>query len=245
MKTRDLILSAIFANFLLTATAAEAQSTPGTIRGRVLLSGKNPGNPIIRMGRDPKCNQLNTGKRVIQETVITGTGGGLANVFVKLEGRFPAAAVPIAPVTIDQRNCIYMPRVVGVRVGQTLEIRNSDELLHNVHAFSTATNNFNVGQPRAGVVYRFKAKDEETMLRLKCDIHSWMTAYVGVVSHPYFSVTGNSGTFEITGVPPGTYTISTWHERFGVLTKSVRVAPGAATSVDFAYTGSETAGKGL
>src|SRR6266850_6950933 len=117
--------------FLMFAGLAAAQSNTGTIKGRITLSGKPPGNPVIRMGRDPMCAKVNTGKQVIQETVLT-RNGGLANVFVRLQGNFPQTSVPTQPVTIDQKGCIYLPRVVGIRVGQTLQIKNSDDWLHNV-----------------------------------------------------------------------------------------------------------------
>lgn len=190
------------------------------------------------MGVDPMCAAINKGKRVLQEIVVTSAEGDLANVFVTVQGTFPRVPVPPEPVTIDQVGCIYTPRVVGARVGQTLQVRNSDRLLHNVHSLS-ASNSFNIGQPLAGMVYQFRLKDEENMLPLKCDVHRWMTTYIGVVSHPYFAVSGGGGTFEIANVPVGTYTIKTWHERYGNLTQPVRVRSGATTTVNFAYTGAE------
>jgi plastocyanin len=213
----------------------QAQSATGTIRGRVILAGQAPGNAVIRMGMDPKCSALNVGKRVVQESAVVAVDGSVANVFVRLEGTFPKTAVPTGPVIIDQRACVYRPRVVGMRVGQTLQIRNSDDLLHNVHSSSAVGNSFNAGQPKAGIVYAFTPKAEEVMLPLGCDVHRWMLAYVGVVSHPYFAVSGNDGVFEIDKVPVGTYTIKTWHERFGELTKKVTVRPGAPATIDFSY----------
>src|SRR6185503_3894536 len=120
-------------------------------------------------------------------------------------------------------------------------VRNSDSLLHNVHSVSAKRNGFNVGQPMAGMTYKFQLKDEEIMLRLSCDVHRWMTAYIGVVSHPYFAVSGNEGMFEIANVPAGNYTIQAWHELYGDLTQQVRVSPGATTTIGIAYTGSEKA----
>ena len=218
---------------------AAAQANVGTIKGRVRLSAKSPGNVVIRMGLDPMCVKINAGKRVLQEAVMTSADGGLANVFVRLQGTFPRVPAPSEPVTIDQRGCVYTPRVLGARVGQTLQIRNDDSLLHNLHSLSAGSNGFNVGQPLAGMVYKFQLKDEEIMLRLKCDVHRWMTAYIGVVSHRYFAVSGGDGTFEIANVPVGTYTIQTWHEGYGSLTQPVRVRSGATTTVSFAYTGTE------
>jgi plastocyanin len=219
--------------------AAAAQARGGTIKGRVRLTGKSPGNAVIRMGVDPMCGRMNAGKQVVNEQVVVSADGGLANAFVRLQGSFPRTTPPTQPVTIDQRACFYLPRVVGTQVGQTLQVRNSDPMLHNVHSLSNGTNGFNVGQPSAGMVYTFQLKQEEVMLRLKCDVHRWMTAYIGVVSHPYFAVSGTGGTFEIANVPVGTYTIQTWHERFGSLTRPVRVTAGATAIVDVPYTGEE------
>jgi hypothetical protein len=216
-----------------------AQANTGTIKGRVRLSGKPPGNTIIRMGVDPMCNKVNAGKRVVQETVVASADGGLSNAFVKLQGTFPQTPVPADPVLIDQRGCIYLPRVVGMRVGQTLQVRNSDSFLHNVHSSSAHNNTFNVGQPTAGLVYQFRPKEEEIMLQLKCEVHRWMIAYVGIVSHPYFAVSGDGGAFEIDRVPAGARTVQAWHERYGMLTQTVNVKAGATTNVEFTYTGAE------
>ena len=210
----------------------------GTIKGHIRLNGKLPGNPVIRMAADPMCARMNAGKRVIQMTVAASADGSLANVFVRVQGTFPQTPVPSTLVKIDQTGCVYTPRMVGLRVGQALEVRNSDALLHNVHGISSHDNGFNVGQPMAGMVNQFKPKNEEIM-RLKCDIHSWMTAYIGVVSHPYFAVSDDSGTFQIANVPAGTHTIQTWHERYGPLTQTVRVPAGGTATVEFMYAGTE------
>ena len=217
------------------ATLAAAQTSTGTIRGHVAISGKLPGNSVIRMGVDPKCAQINAGKRVLQEAVVATADGSLANVFVRLQGTFPQTPVPAEPVTIDQRGCVYGPRVAGMRVGQTLRIRNDDELLHDVHSSSAVGTSFNIGQPIAGMTYEFKPKAEEVMLKIGCDVHTWMTAFVGVVTNPYFAVSGAGGTFEIGRVPAGTYTIEAWHERFGRVSKKMTVRAGAVTNADFSF----------
>jgi plastocyanin len=217
--------------------AAAQPAARGTIKGHVRLVGNIPGNPQIRMGMDPKCSQANAGRRVVQEIVAATADGSLGNVFVKLQGSFPATPVPNDPITIDQHGCVYSPRVAGVRVGQALQIRNSDALMHNVHGLSDRGNDFNVSEPSAGMVQAFHLKSDESMLKIKCDIHSWMTAFVGVVSHPYFAVSTPQGGFEIANVPAGTQTIEAWHERFGTLTQTVRVKPGTTTTVEFSYEG--------
>jgi len=238
-------IAAILVAATLTAAWAVVPASPvqggtGTIKGHVKLMGKLPGNSVIRMGVDPKCSDLNKGKQAVQETVKAALDGSLANVFVRLEGKFPSTPVPKTPVVIDQHSCFYTPRVVGVRVGQVLEIRNSDNLFHNVHSVSNLDNSFNLAQAKAGVVDTFKMKSEEVMLRIGCDVHRWMTAYVGVVAHPYFAVTDASGGFQIANVPAGTHTITIWHEKYGPLKKSVKVTAGGTATVDFSYTGTES-----
>ena len=232
------VVFAFFVCLILTAQAF-AQANTGTIKGHVRLSGKLPGNPIIRMGMDPMCAKINAGKRILQEYVVATVDGSLANVFVRLQGNIPQTPISSQPVVIDQRGCVYAPRVVGVRVGQVLQIKNSDALTHNVHGLSGKDNSFNVGQSAAGMVYQWKAKNEEVMLHVKCDIHNWMNAYIGVVTNPYFAVSDTTGTFQIDKVPAGTYTLQAWHERFGPTMKTVTVKAGAVTSIDFTYTGNE------
>jgi len=213
----------------------------GSIKGHIRLSGKLPGNPVIRMGMDPMCAKANAGTRVVQETVMAALDGSLANVFVHLQGNFAHTAIPAQPAVIDQRSCVYRPRVVGVRVGQVLQVKNSDDLMHNVHSSSVRSNSFNVSEPKAGMTQQFRLKDEEVMLRIKCDIHSWMTSYVGVVTNPYYAVTNDGGLFEIANVPAGTYTIEIWHERYGPQSQQVTVRAGASATADFTYTGTEPA----
>ena len=220
-------------------TAAGGTSTPpskgGIIKGHIRVKGKPPGNPVIRMGMDPMCAKLNADKRPVQEVVTATADGSLANVFVSLQGSFPASPVPTEPVVIDQRACVYVPRVVGARVGQTVQVRNSDALLHNVHGVSAHANDFNFGQPTAGLVQQLQLNNPEVMLRVSCDVHRWMTAFVGVVSHPYFATSSAAGTYAIENVPEGTHTIQAWHERFGLVTQQVRVTAGSTSVADFAY----------
>ena len=216
-------------------TRVAAQSAPGTIEGHVRLNGPAVPSAVIRMGADPYCAELYRGKRPIQDTTVLSRDSGLANVFVSLTGTFPATPVPAETVTIDQEACMYHPRVVGARVGQTLEIRNSDMTLHNIHSLSKNGNEFNISDPVKGMVQKFKLGHEEVMLQIKCDVHRWMTEYVGVVNHPYFAVSADGGTFKITGVPAGPQTLQIWHEAYGTMTQKIDVKPGATTTVDLTY----------
>jgi plastocyanin len=208
----------------------------GSVRGHVRVSGPVPENDPIRMSADPMCNTANAGRRVLDEGVAAAPDGSLATVFVELVGNFPDAPVPAEPVSIDQKGCVYRPRVIGLRAGQALQVRNSDDGLHNVHGISTDRDGFNVSQPLSGTINTFHPHDPG-ILRLKCDVHTWMVAFVGVVDHPYFAVTGADGAFAFRDVPAGTYSVRTWHERFGTITTPVHVEGGhdAEAGIDIVY----------
>ncbi len=216
------------------ATTAPAvdPATSGTVTGRVMLEGTPPPAQTIRVDGDKTCATLVPGAERKTETWVVGDGGGLANVFVYvktgLEGRsFP---VPTEPVVLDQQNCWYTPRVVGVRVGQSFQVLNSDPLLHNVRAQAAVNQAFNQGQPVQGVRYSHTFSTDEVMVPIKCDVHAWMNSWVGVMNHPYFAVTGPTGAFELPNLPPGTYTVEAWHEAAGTTTGTVTVtASGTAT----------------
>jgi hypothetical protein len=230
-----ILLACSIGGWTLTRSAqVHAAQAPGggTITGHVRLGGPAPGNPMIRMGVDPMCSKLNAGKRQFHEFVLRSADGGLANAFVDLEGTFPKAPAASGPATLQQRNCIYAPRVMGARVGGILKVTNDDGVLHNVHSQSTK-NAFNFSQPNAGMTRDIPLKGPDVLMRITCDVHSWMVAFVGVEAHPYYAVSAADGTFQIAGVPAGRHTIRTWHERYGQLTQTVTVAAGKTAVVDF------------
>jgi plastocyanin len=205
----------------------------------VRLAGKLPGNPVIRMGMDPKCADAVRGKQVVQEEFALQRDGSLGNVFVQLAGEFPPTPTPAEPVVVDQRDCVYDPRVVGARVGQVVRFKNDDPLLHNVHGMSATTNTFNISQPSEGMVSDVRLAKEDGMLHVKCDVHRWMNLWIGVVEHPYFAVSDRAGTFIIRGVPAGEQTVMAWHEKLGALEQKVGVKPGAIAPVELVYQGAK------
>jgi hypothetical protein len=208
-------------------------ATASTIKGKVLFEGTPPQNPIIKMSADPAC-----GNQEVRGESYLVDNGALQNVFVHISdglGNKYIFDTPTEPVKLDQKNCHYVPHVVGVRVTQPLEISNSDPTLHNVHGMPQTNREFNFGQIIAGIKNTVSFTSPEVMVPFKCDVHSWMHAYVGVVSHPYFAVTGKEGTFELVTVPPGTYTIEAWHEKLGRQTQSVTIGEKDSKDVTFTF----------
>jgi plastocyanin len=201
-------------------------ATVGAIAGKVTLEGTPPKNEPIRMNADPNCVKATQGQPQLQETYMVGAGGGLQHVFVHVKdglGKY-AYDKPAAPVTLDQRQCRYHPHVFGIRVGQPLEILNSDMTLHNIHSMPDENTEFNIGQPVQGMKTNRTFTTPEVMVPIRCDVHGWMNAYAGVVDHPFFAVSGPDGSFEIKGLPPGKYTIEAWHERLPAITQQVTLA---------------------
>jgi plastocyanin len=208
----------------------------GKITGKVTLEGTAPKNDVIKMNADPVCMKEAKGTQT-QEFYVVGDNGSLENVFVWIKdgiGSF-TGDTPTSPVTIDQKQCRYHPHVFGIRVGQPLEILNSDPVIHNIHAVPKINDEFNIGQPVQGMKTTRTFTKQEVMVPFKCDVHGWMNAYVGVVAHPYFAVTGKDGTFELKDVPPGKYTVEAWHEKLGPKRVDVTVGPKESKETNFAF----------
>jgi hypothetical protein len=213
------------------------RATAGAITGKVMLQGTPPRNEPIRMNADPNCVKATEGQPQLQETYMVGAGGGLQNVFVYVKeglGKF-SYDKPAASVTLDQRQCRYHPHVFGIRVGQPLEIVNSDMTLHNIHSMPDENTEFNIGQPQQGMKTSRTFTAPEVMVPIRCDVHGWMNAYAGVLDHPFFAVSGADGSFEIKGLPPGKYTIEAWHERLPAMTQQVAIGAKESRQVAFTF----------
>jgi plastocyanin len=209
----------------------------GTITGKIVVDGPVPPAAVIRLDGDPKCAELAKDEERRTEDVVTGEGNGLQNVFVYVKDGLPMRLypVPAQPVVLDQQKCRYVPRVVGVQVGQQLTIKNSDPLLHNVRAEGAINEPFDVGTPVQGMEIKRTFATREVMVPFKCNVHSWMNAYVGVLEHPYFAVSDSGGRFSLPQLPPGTYTVEIWHERFGTQTQQVVVAAKETKDLTFSF----------
>jgi plastocyanin len=211
-------------------------ATAGSVSGKVVLTGTPPPVETVRMNTDPVCAQA--GASSPSETAVVGANGAVKNAFVYVkDGLDPAYSfdVPTASVVLDQQGCKYTPHVAGVRVGQPIDIVNSDETLHNVHAMPMTNQEFNMGQPVKGFRMTKTFTAPEIMVRFVCNVHGWMRAYVGVMAHPYFAVTDADGAFKIPNLPPGTYTIGLWHETFGAQEQKVTIAEKQDATVSLTY----------
>ncbi len=207
-----------------------------TITGKIKFTGTKPANPKIDMSEEPKCKAKYQGVPT-EEIVVVNPNGTLANVFVYVKAGLPPsykAPAPAGPVTLDQSGCRYHPHVFGIMVGQTLEIKNSDGLLHNIKAKATKNRPFNISQPTTMTSQR-TFTTPEVMVPLECNVHGWMNAWLGVLPHPLFAVSGADGSFAIAGLPPGTYTIEAWHEKYGTQTATVTVAGTESKTAEFSF----------
>ena len=220
------------------AAASLALQAGATVTGKVKLVGKAPANPAIDMSEEAKCAAKYTTPP--REPIVTvNANGTLADVLVYVKTGLPADAkypTPTAPVTIDQSGCLYHPRVFGIMVGQGLAIKNSDGILHNIKAMGKKNRPFNISQPTTMTTNRPGFTTPEVVLPFECNVHGWMHAWAAVLPHPFFAATGTDGSFSIKGLPPGTYTIEAWHEKYGTQDVTVTVKAGETKPADVTYT---------
>jgi plastocyanin len=202
------------------APAVAPTNTPGvlgkgTIRGTVHFKGKAP-EPRAVTTPDPFCAR----HPIKEEDIVVGPGGGLSNVLVRvtkgkgkeLTGRYDP---PPTEAVVDQSGCMYRPRVQAVIAGQTVQVKNSDQTLHNVHTYRGASTVFNQAQIPGMAPMIKKFSEGGQIIKFKCDVHPWMTGYVAVTTNPFFAVSGSDGSFAIEKLPPGSYELEAWHERLG------------------------------
>lgn len=211
--------------------AAPAPAT-GSIDGLVFFKGSPPTMAKLNKGSDPFC-----AKSPGYDEQVLVKDGKLQNVFVRITEK-PAVdvKVPSEPVVVDQSECVFRPRVQGAVEGQPLRVRNSDGTLHNVHAYSGTKTIYNQAQPPRTPPLDKQFPAGTRIMKIKCDIHPWMTAYIHVVPHPFFAVSDDKGQFEISGLPPGDYTLEAWHERYGTQSIPVTVKANEAAKAELTYT---------
>ena len=208
-----------------------------TITGTVTFTGKPPALKPLAMDADPACAKKHT-KPVLAEMLVLGGGQTMANVIVYVSKGLPAGKtfpVPSTPVVLDQNGCVYKPHVMGIMVGQAYKVLNSDGVLHNIHTLPKVNKSFNKGMPPTLKETTTTFEKPEEVFNIKCDVHPWMQAYIAVFNHPFFSVTGTDGKFTISGLDPGTYTITAWQERLGTQTATVTVGANETKSSNFKF----------
>lgn len=220
--------------------SVRADEQGAIIRGVVRFDGPGPERKPIAMyekrGQKSDCHKSHP-EGLLSEDLLVSEKGELANVFVYIkkgldkDARWP---VPDAPAVLDNKKCMFRPRVLGVRVGQKLQIRNTDPVLHNVRSYSRRNRAFNVGQPPASKVREKTFRRPESAIKVTCDIHNWMTGWIFAVEHPFFAVTPVNGAFTIRGLPPGEYTLAAWHEKLGE--QRTRVTVGKSSEVKTGFT---------
>jgi plastocyanin len=226
------------ASFLLVGAMVTSHLMAGDVTGKVMFKGKAPEPQKINMNADPVCKKAHAGT-VFGEEVVVNKNETLKNVLVYVKDGLPAKTyeAPKQKLVFDQVGCDYKPHVLGIMIGQELDIKNSDPTLHNVHSLSKLNGQFNRAQPMKNMVMTEKFDKVETF-KVKCEVHPWMNAYIGVFNHPYFTVTGDDGSFTLKGVPAGEYTIEAWQEKYGTQTAKVKVDASGKVTADFTYKGS-------
>jgi plastocyanin len=209
----------------------------GTITGTVTYEGKVPNLKPIDMGADANCAKMHTEPQP-SDLLVLGAGNTMANIMVRVASGLPAGKTwpaPKEPVVMDQRGCHYQPHVFGLMVGQTFKVLNSDGILHNVHALPKVNKPFNMAMPPTVKESTQTFGIAEGMFMIKCDVHPWMSAYAGVFTNPFFSVTQKDGKFTISNLPAGTYEIEAWHERLGTQKATVTVGASDTKTVNFKF----------
>jgi plastocyanin len=207
------------------------------VTGKAVLEGTAPKPKLINMKAVPQCAAMHTDP-VYDESIVVGAGNELKNVVVSVkDGAKLNGPARTDPVVLDQKGCMYTPHVVAVQVGEPLIAKNSDSFLHNVHGLGRDNPEFNFPQQQQGQENKIDngAKAAETY-KVKCDVHPWMSAWVVVLDHPYFAVTGDNGEFTIKGLKDGKYTLQAWQEKLGTQEAEVEVKDGKATApIEFKF----------
>jgi hypothetical protein len=220
----------------LAAPAATVDlSTAGSITGTVTLDGPPPAPRKIIMSAGPECAKLSPSLTYPQ--VVIGDDSTLANVVVYIKsglGRY-RFDMPTTPARLDQKGCMFQPHVLALMARQPLEVANADPIVHNVHPAPHDNRAWNKSQPVGGSPIETSFDHPELAIPVLCNVHPWMRAYLFVFADPYFDVTSRTGTFNLKNLPPGTYTIEAWQEKYGTLDQTVTLAAKESKSILFTF----------
>ena len=204
---------------------------PAVVKGTVKIQGAAPKPTHIDMSQDPKC-----GHGAMSEEVVADSNGGLQNVVVYVSQGLGDAKFdpPKEAAEIEQKGCAYKPHVVALRTNQELKVVNDDATTHNIHPSPNNNRELNQTQP-PGVPFSMTFARKEIAIPVKCNIHPWMRSYFAVFKHPFFAVSGKDGSFEIGNLPPGTYTLTAWHEKFGTAFQKITVGDSETKTIEFVF----------
>ena len=215
-------------------TSYDAASATATLTGNIVFEGEVPEAARIQMAADPFC--LSHAEGATSQEVLVTDGGQLQNVILYVRSGHEDASysVPGDAIVINQQDCTYAPHVFTMMANQELTIKNSDTTLHNIHAFAEVNTPFNIGQPVEGMETTKTFEQPEMPLPIRCDVHRWMSAFVGVFDHPFHTTSGDSGSYELK-LPPGTYEIVAWHEKYGEQVSTLEVADAESAELNFTF----------
>ena len=207
----------------------------GSLKGTAKIEGATLKPTRIDMSSDPNCAKAHPTPATTEDVVI-GANNGLANVIVYVADGLGDRTFepPAQPAVIEQKGCQYKPHVLALQTNQKLDVVNSDATTHNIHPMPNNNREWNKTQPH-GVPIEESFAREEIVIPVKCNIHPWMHGYIAVFKHPYFVVTDKDGNFDLKDLPPGTYTIKAWQEKFGTLSQKVTVGTGESKTLEFVF----------
>lgn len=220
----------------LPATSPAPRMDAGSVSGTIRFNGKPPARTPIDMSMDPAC-AMSAAQNNAEQFVIAG--GKLANVYVYIKSGAAPSQAPTgtAPVVMDQKGCRYVPHVIALQEGGSVEFRNSDPTMHNIHTTppNDGTPGIDVSQGPMGAPQVRQFTTPETMLPVRCNNHPWMNSFINVADTPFFAVTGADGSFTIGGLPPGTYTLAAVHEKLGEQDTQITIPAKTAVKADFTF----------
>jgi plastocyanin len=197
----------------------DALAGGATLRGKLSYEGPPPGKKPLEVDHDMDCCAK---KPIMPETLLVDTEGGVRDAVVWLEGVEGDRPWPGDGAVMDQEGCIFLPHVVVLGVGQTMRFLNSDPIIHNIHTWPRENSPMSVSQLAKGLGRPIKRKfDTPDEIKVTCDVHKWMGAWIIVRDNSYYALTGGDGVFEIPDIPPGTYKMVIWHESLDRVEKQV------------------------
>ena len=231
MQTKYVVMAG--AALLAAAGVVYAGPSGGTVSGKVTYEGTPAKMKPIDMSTEPSCAKMYTTPQM-GETVVTGTGNSLENVLVYVSAGAPDEAAPSNAAIFTQKGCRYIPHLLAFQVNQEIKITNEDQTLHNIHPVSKRNREWNKSQP-PGTPPISESYDKAEFIPVKCNVHPWMHGILAVLKNSHFAVTGDGGSFSLTNLPPGKYTITAWHESFGEQSQDVNISGSETKSVNFVF----------